>query len=319
MHPFPYCSMNSRANGDEPIGSAGNHQRYLFVEVPLPWTDQVQDSPRFPAGLRDLLKTCATEGPPFRFQAFCSDNRPSPDGYTRVFVFIRSDLSSHYDKHEYIVPHHELLPLIETILQRPVSLSIWDPYLQPDCDIREIFICTHGTHDQCCGKFGYPIYQQFENTHGASSTIRAWRTSHIGGHRYAPTLIDFPEGRYWAWMTTEILDHLVIRSMPPAHLLPYYRGWGRLNAYEQVAERELFGRYGWEWLQYAVESSCEPIDDTSALVRIHYTAPDQITTGTYEAVVYVAGTIVTGGCGSDNVQSKRYGLRPPTYAPAVTG
>lgn len=58
--------------------------------------------------------------------------------------------------------------------------------------MRDILVCTHGSRDVCWGKFGYAIYKLLRARHAAPNGLRVWRTSHIGGHRFASTLLDFP-------------------------------------------------------------------------------------------------------------------------------
>lgn len=34
------CSEVSKANGEDPIGCAGNYDHFLFAEMPEPWSEQ---------------------------------------------------------------------------------------------------------------------------------------------------------------------------------------------------------------------------------------------------------------------------------------
>ncbi|MEL7523883.1 MAG: hypothetical protein AAGJ80_20060, partial [Cyanobacteria bacterium J06553_1] len=36
-HACQYCSVTSKANGEDPIGTAVTAQQWLFIEVPQPW------------------------------------------------------------------------------------------------------------------------------------------------------------------------------------------------------------------------------------------------------------------------------------------
>jgi hypothetical protein len=52
------------------------------------------------------------------------------------------------------------------------------------------FVCTNGQRDVCCARFGLP-------THAALATAvgeRAWQTTHVGGHRFAPNVLALPQG-----------------------------------------------------------------------------------------------------------------------------
>jgi hypothetical protein len=125
--------------------------------------------------------------------------------------------------------------------------------------------------------------------------LRVWRTSHIGGHRFAPTLIDFPEGRYWGHLESDALEKLVLRNGPVAELGRFYRGWAGLSGkFEQIAEREIFVREGWEWTRYLKSGrTLVPHENEDRVdVRIEYATPGG-DTGAYEATVETSGTVLT--------------------------
>ncbi|MBP1991081.1 sucrase ferredoxin [Paenibacillus eucommiae] len=306
-----YCAVISRQNEEDPIGSASPQGQYLLVELQLPWADNLRDSKHIPAGLYEVLNEYSKKGSMFRFLAFFSESHRSPDGFVRVFHMYKSASSStFFEKHEYIVPHQDLIALTEAILQNGSQLSQFEGYVQPTSQIRDFFVCTHGSHDLCCGKFGYPIYKELDEKYTSEGQVRAWRVSHFGGHRHAPTLIDFPEGRCWAQLTSAALDNLVHRSGTFSEMSRNYRGLGGIGAFEQVAERELFIQKGWDWIHYDKVASHDLKDESTAVVKIDYVSPDQKDRGTYEAEVYVKGTVISGGCGSDAREAQQYGIRP---------
>jgi len=116
-----------------------------------------------------------------------------------------------------------------------------------------MLVCTHGNVDAACARFGYPIYKLLRDSYAAQpgSNLRAWRCSHFGGHKFAPTLVDLPEGRYWGHLEPEVVDILVRRQGEISRLRSHYRGWSGLGKFEQIAERDIWLREGWDWLTYA--------------------------------------------------------------------
>ncbi len=51
-------------------------------------------------------------------------------------------------------------------------------------------VCTHGTHDLCCAKYGNAVYEAMDRlTPGA-----VWQVSHVGGCRFAPNVLCLPHG-----------------------------------------------------------------------------------------------------------------------------
>jgi hypothetical protein len=202
-----------------------------------------------------------------------------------------------YDKSEYAVPEGEIVPLVEALAEGQDGLSRFERYEEDTSRVRDILVCTHGSHDACCGKFGYPVYETLRYGYAGASKrqLRVWRTSHIGGHRFAPTLIDFPEGRYWGNLEPEALEKLVLRKGPVSELGRFYRGLAGLSGkFEQIVEREIFMREGWEWTRYLKSGETLEADETEdhAEVRIQYATPSG-TTGAYEATVEANGTVMT--------------------------
>lgn len=56
-------------------------------------------------------------------------------------------------------------------------------------DTPQLLVCTNGRRDRCCAKWGMPLYRLLAGVHPDT-----WETSHIGGHRFAPTLVWLQNG-----------------------------------------------------------------------------------------------------------------------------
>lgn len=333
------CAFISRQQNEDPIGSAPQHSRYLMLEVPLPWDYAVRDARHFPKGLDNVLEECLANSSPFRFLCFDPGIFPTPEGFRRVMYFERSnDSAAFFNKQEYIVAEDELNEIIESLLMQkelPSHVSNIANTVNPDfaeavnrlgkapedpelksfaCGhdehypgTRDLFICTHGRHDLCCGKYGAPMYQHLldnyvrplaSSTDGTAPPFRVWRTSHFGGHRHAPTMIDLPEGRYWAQLKSEMLDTLLLRTGDFTSIARHYRGWGGTPNFAQPLEREAFKREGWAWIHYKKETVMLEVEETRALVRIDYRSADDTISGRYEAEVRAGEPKEIGGCGS---------------------
>ncbi|NJL57608.1 hypothetical protein HC928_22615 [bacterium] len=125
--------------------------------------------------------------------------------------------------------------------------------------------------------------------------MRVWRCCHFGGHQFAPTLVDLPEGRFWGHLEPEILDLLVHRQDSVAQLRQYYRGWCGLTKFEQIAEREIWIQEGWNWLTYpkAGQTLAVDQDENWAEVRLDFTTVDGKVAGAYEARIERCGSVIT--------------------------
>ena len=115
-------------------------------------------------------------------------------------------------------------------------------------------ICIHGARDTCCASIGYPIYEKIL-TSKQSFKVNAIQVSHIGGHRFAPNIIDLPDGRNWVKLSKDSIDAFISQKKPLNSFTENYRGWTILkNGFEQVAEREAFSIEGWDWIHKKILS-----------------------------------------------------------------
>ncbi|KQX63096.1 sucrase ferredoxin [Streptomyces sp. Root1310] len=67
-------------------------------------------------------------------------------------------------------------------------------------------VCTNGKRDRCCALLGRPLAAEL----AASGVRGAWEVTHLGGHRFSPTLLVLPYGyaygRAEAHAVQEVLD-----------------------------------------------------------------------------------------------------------------
>lgn len=254
-----FCSVCARQLNLDPVGQAHSYEMVLGVELPLPWPETMYDTPGIlPQELldfRNLIIESYQRGEPILKATFflAPDPAYSQPGMRRVIVYRRPEQAfATFEQEEYLVPEQACGPLCWALLVEPASLPRFAEYLLPASKVRDLMVCTHGAVDAACAKFGYPLYRYMrQSAEQASSPVRVWRVSHFGGHVFAPTFLDMPEFRYWAYIDREQADQIVERNGVASDLYEHYRGWaGFENPFVQAAERELFVRYGWAWIDY---------------------------------------------------------------------
>lgn len=299
-----FCSTVSLMVGEDPIGSAVPCDHWLIVELPQPWAKMLwQEHPILKPLLVLIKELFVKHGIKIQPIVIAPDREYSRPGYTRIFYYHRPQrLFNQFDKQEFIVPDEFALRLAKSILlqllNQPNELHSFIRYKQLSSHIREILTCTHGNVDIACARFGYPVYQKLRFDYAANSEgkLRVWRCSHFGGHQFAPTLVDLPQGHYWGHLQPEVLDNLIYRNSSFAQLYKHYRGWAGLSKFEQIAEREIFMSLGWEWLKYDKAGQLIVIDkdhECWAEVRINCTNADAHVSQAYEAKVELSGYLIT--------------------------
>jgi hypothetical protein len=68
-----------------------------------------------------------------------------------------------------------------------------------------VLTCTHGKRDACCAKWGRPVATAVRSCHPEG----AWQTSHLGGHRFAPTVLVLPHGAHYGWIRPADVGSLI--------------------------------------------------------------------------------------------------------------
>ncbi|WP_407561655.1 sucrase ferredoxin [Streptomyces sp. 184] len=106
-----------------------------------------------------------------------------------------------------------------------------------------VFVCTNGRRDRCCALLGRPLAADL---HAAGATA-TWEITHIGGHRFSPTLLLLPHGYAYGRMTPHAVKE-VVESLASGLVVPDgCRGrstWERPGQAAELAVRRLTGEYG---------------------------------------------------------------------------
>jgi hypothetical protein len=86
-------------------------------------------------------------------------------------------------------------------------------------------ICTHGTRDRCCAKFGFAAVMAARRLfESGASAFEPIETSHLGGDRFAATGIFFPSGSMYAHLDQADLAALCAQEAAGRIDATCYRG-----------------------------------------------------------------------------------------------
>jgi hypothetical protein len=215
------CSDEAAGRGDPMLGTAPPQRDWLLVEHPGPWPVTAPFGADLPTTLLHrlghpevrtvLVRRHGREGAADRMGRQRRWFR-SRDGRLRTGWWERPD---------------DLLAAL--------GPAGGEPYPHP-----LLLVCTHGVHDVCCAVKGRPV---------AAALSRRWpaetyECSHLGGDRFAPTVLTFPDLACYAGMAPEtavttIESHLAGRVDPR-----WLRGIAGLHPAEQVALGVVHERLG---------------------------------------------------------------------------
>jgi hypothetical protein len=227
------CAEWARSEDVDPVGTAGDATGWLLVEWPLPWPRAAEDVP----GLAPVFAALAGSG--VRLQLVVPDGQGG--SRRRVVLHRRGGTDGWFDgctRHAREVASAEVVDAAVAL----VAGEHGDGHSAPGIDV---LVCGHGTRDRCCGSLGTALAVK------PGPGVHVRRTSHLGGHRFAPTGLVLPEATSWAFLDVDALRRVVNRSGPLDDLLPRYRGCAALGSpAAQALDRVAFAEIGWSWLDH---------------------------------------------------------------------
>jgi hypothetical protein len=170
------CAARARVRGDEMLGTAFPAARLLLVEQPFPWESEGLRTSRFDRATALAVEArCRAEG--VRVQAIRRPGRSRRHAHRRWAIVDTRDATRTLRWGEF-TDDAELLEL-------PLDGSLGEPDLTP-----LYLVCTHGKHDPCCAQQGRPVAAAL----AALRPGEVWQASHLGGCRFAPTVLVLPLG-----------------------------------------------------------------------------------------------------------------------------
>ncbi len=273
-----FCADACRGAGEDIIGSGTNYGTYVLIEHSGIWDFDALNSQNIPDNLKQYIAEIKQSGLSLRFLLIKQHKPQSQTGH-RIIIYdqTQAKFSSGYEKFEFKVEHLEQVSrVVKDYLQGKASQF----EVQPS-HTRDILVCTHGSHDKCCAKYGIPFYMESLKTLSELKlqNVQIWKASHFGGHRFAPTCIDFPDGRYYGLLDQTALRSILTRKGDIECFNRVYRGWGILPTDIQCLERELILLHGWQWFKYKIAAPeiKKHSDDTKITVSLVYQASNSRT------------------------------------------
>jgi hypothetical protein len=231
------CATWAREEGVDPIGTAGCVEGFLLVDWPLPWP---RDAGEVEA-LAPVHQRLAGTG--IRLQLVV----PEGDDATRAVVLHRRPAGDDgwfagFERVTRAVSPGDVVAAAVDLLDTGIGDADRGAHEQ-----RDVLVCGHGARDRCCGSMGTGLALEAR----AATGLEVRRTSHTGGHRFAPTGVVLPEATVWAYLDADALARVTGRTGPLDDLLGRYRGCAGLAPRGvQALEREALAEVGWSWLDH---------------------------------------------------------------------
>ncbi len=216
------CSALSAAAGIPLAGTAKRADRWLLLEHRAPWGhDALEDSgldERFGRALEESGRSVLLVRRPGRAQgplvAFAAQTAEEGGALVRLELARLADVLE-------VDPDRDGVPVAGPL----------------------VLVCTHARRDVCCATLGVPAYNALRR-HVPEGML--WRSSHLGGHRFAANVLALPAGiqlgRVEPEAAAEVADALAGGRIP----LRFYRGRSLHAPEVQAADAAVRVRLGLE-------------------------------------------------------------------------
>jgi hypothetical protein len=193
-----FCSELSRITGESMVGTASMVDVWFLLEYTGVWRAKATDDNELPQPVKDWLNKQLATANNARVQ-FIRRNRTGDTAVISFFIALTTEVEPRlYQLH--LDSYQELFTLnVPAILSgdRNYDEYIWAGPLY--------LVCTNGKRDRCCARFGATLFLALAERVGDS----VWQCTHLGGHRFAPTLVTFPDGTYYGHLTPAELEPFV--------------------------------------------------------------------------------------------------------------
>lgn len=221
-----FCTDVSLALGEMMAGTAVSAGVWLLLEVNEPWRARATEDNDLPPRVQQWLdvQLAALENGRLQFI------KHGP-GYLELAEFSF-----------FVAVNHETAPVLYEFtlhdydelfaLDVPAIVAGGGAYAAHVRTAPLTLVCTNGLRDRCCAKFGLPLYNALSVRLGES----VWQTTHTGGHRFAPTLLSFPDGSSYGRLAPDDVDELIARQQRGELFVEKLRGRTCYDPLTQIAD-----------------------------------------------------------------------------------
>jgi hypothetical protein len=178
-----FCRELSLVAGEPLAGSAVHVHTWIVLEVREPWEKKHLPGSTLSNEVKERIERWLDEIPQSRLQFI---RRPAGEGAPPLAFFVaRSDVAEPWLLRFEMATYPQLLGIdLPEVLRTGIHVRgsrVHEPlYL----------VCCHGKRDRCCAKWGVALH----DTVCDAAPDRTWQTTHLGGHRFAATMVVLPHG-----------------------------------------------------------------------------------------------------------------------------
>jgi hypothetical protein len=224
-----FCSELTREAGLQLFGTAPRADVWFMLEHDAPWGKKAFEESSLSEDFKTQFLKTTSAIPHSKLQLIKQGHRAEPK-----YLYIADCLSSTLLK----IPFKNYEELLE--FDFPVILKNENFLKTYATHETLVAVCTNGKRDKCCAKFGLELFNNFQPYFKNS----VWQTSHIGGHRFAPTFVHLPSGVCYGFASNDNVAKIAEDISNNLISLANVRGRSIYSKYDQAAEYFLMEKTG---------------------------------------------------------------------------
>ncbi|MFF4757589.1 sucrase ferredoxin [Streptomyces sp. NPDC001292] len=238
------CSTASRQLDEPMAATAATATTWLLLEQPGPWGAKALTSSHLDPTLGRALER-ATQGTGVRIALIRRPGRHADRRTQSVrHVYAAHTVPGNVWLHSAMTADPEALLSLDFAALGKGDQHTFDAALQggPHTGDPLALVCTNGKRDQCCALLGRPLAAELT----ASGVQDVWEVTHLGGHRFAPTLLVLPFGYAYGRAEAHVVKEVLHGVHEGRVVLEGCRGrtaWERPGQAAELAVRETAGEY----------------------------------------------------------------------------
>ncbi|MFK4065347.1 sucrase ferredoxin [Streptomyces sp. NPDC029674] len=239
------CATASRDLAEPLAGTAATARTWLLLEQPGPWGAKALTSSHLDPDVGRALEKAA-EGTgvrvalirrPGRHPGRHPDQHPDQHPEARYQVYLGHTVPGRTWLHGAVLDDpRQLLDLDFAAL----GAGDHGGFGTPHAGAPLAFVCTNGKRDRCCALLGRPLAAALT----AAGEEGVWEITHLGGHRFSPTLLVLPHGYAYGRMDVPAVKE-VLEAARTGHVVAQgCRGssaWDRPGQAAELAVRTATG------------------------------------------------------------------------------
>lgn len=247
------CTSASLDAAEPLAGTAATARTWLLIEQTGPWGAKALTDSHFDPDLGRALEAAA-DGTGVRVALIRRPGRHADlHGAPRRRLFLAHTAPGHsWIRTTTVTDVRAALGLDFSAAGAGDHRGLWEPYTGEPV----VLVCTNGKRDRCCALFGRPLAARL-----AAEGCVTWEVTHIGGHRFSPTLFVLPYGYAYGRVSAELVENVVEAARGGLVALDQCRGrstWDRPAQAADLAVRELLREWRADALDVVGTHSVRP-------------------------------------------------------------